>query len=292
MDSRRLMLRRSFGRDNYSWRTVHNMKFLPNGKSASLAVLICFIAVGLLAHGQLCSGQTIRLKPADSWMAEKWTGADAPFTLARTRITAEMLSSADPDSTYGKYQAAANADPKNALAAFSFSVAAEVGTHLNTTLQSSTDMLTASNQAMAVPASPKTYEYARMRFLSVEACDRFNPDLVFLAKRLLKANGNDPQILMGAAICYAGIDKQHAIDLANKAIRLDPSNWMCHVVLASLYQQWFFDDQHRRDGEMAISEYQKSLPTMPKGNYSYSVDPLIIAGLESELKNPKLNLPN
>jgi len=198
------------------------------------------------------------------WASAPWTGDDKPYQKLREDIRLVVAKDAQP--LLDQYKAEAEAKPKDPLAQFAWGYAALrtpalVG-HENVTVD-----VSGLPDALAAAPFPRTYNYARLRFLA-QAQVRPNAQLEDLGRRLLKRDPTDPAVMYQQirVLEQTGAKPQNteALGLAKTLVEAYPSQLAYLQKLANVYDETYIDSGfHKEDAEKAIATYEKYLRLAP-----------------------------
>lgn len=150
-------------------------------------VIWLFLTLLLSVGGQTQTAKVrTPVQPADhNWLVENWSGNDTVFAASRERIDQRLqdhsLSAADLKS----YKVSVEQTPQNSQAVFDWAYANYVA--------QKTSLLQGDIVSIGIFAdapSPKSYNYARLRFL-IAARDKPSAQLDRLGERLLRKNNKD-----------------------------------------------------------------------------------------------------
>jgi len=157
------------------------------------------------------------------WVKEAWTGSDAPYVNIRRSIDVELAKNSQPKRLRERYQITAAANPFDPQAQYAWAYAAvmtrEVGYYFGHRYLSDV------SAALAQPRSPKTYEYARLRFIILMRHGTWL-QMKPLALRLLQRNPQDYNVKVHLvplmAIRGSVSDQQKALVLAKQLVDFQP----------------------------------------------------------------------
>ena len=200
------------------------------------------------------------------WAAAPWTGDDKPYQKLREDIYKQLVAAKDVQLLLNRYKAEAEAKPKDPLAQFVWGYAAlrapAIAGHENIVVD-----VSGLPDELAAASFPRTYDYARLRFLA-QAQVRPNGQLEDLGRRLLKRNPDDPAVMYQQINVLeqtpARPQNAEALRLANKLVEAYPSQLVYLQRLGNIHEDaysWF--GFHRADAEAAIAVYQKYLQLAP-----------------------------
>lgn len=244
-----------------------------------IATLLCLSAVGIFCiisamhPKQVLSRTWTRFERTGTtldgwgWAAQPWTGGDAPYQKIISDINKDLDKGQKPDALIAGYKAKADASPKDPQAVFGWAFAVwRVATWSDEYRKRYSDF-TDLPDALAGASFPRTYSYARLRFL-IQAQVRTMPQLQELGERLVKQNPKDNdvkyQLIHVLRQTPARPENQEALKLAQELVQSDPKAALYYQVLGSVYLDAYIDfGFNKADGDKAIAEFQKELELRP-----------------------------
>ncbi|MDR3707819.1 MAG: hypothetical protein P4L33_05945 [Capsulimonadaceae bacterium] len=228
----------------------------------------CALLMLLLAFGS--SGIALAQKPTTSlsWTTEAWTDDNRPYAETRMRVRDELASSRDPARIVASYRQSARRQPRNALAVYCWAAAAWEASVNPGSEQFYRQVTTGVREALAVPLSPHTYDYARMRYLFEADANRRMREMKELGDRLLAVDQRDPPVLYQTALAYTD-DVPKAAALLDEAIALAPTSAANHGTLGYIYVMAFLYRNGPEDyARKGITELRIYLSLSPKNEDS------------------------
>ncbi len=221
-------------------------------------------------------GEKTIARNAFSWQHETWTGNDMPYRQARQKIDTAIASGQSPMRVAKGYEEQARADKQSALAQFRWGYALrETITPASTPDESQTNGLGVFF-ALADIASPNTYNYARLRYLT----SYHSSYQTALGERLLRQDTQDVSVKGHLALDYTvpGPEpynlkaKNRAVQLSKELIKVDPKYPSYNAVLAEAYTaNYFMNGHHRQDGLAMIAALRQYL-SLAKPNEAFYQD--------------------
>lgn len=225
------------------------------------------------------------------WAAQPWTGNDRPYQKIRADINKALYAGQGPDALIADYKAKADADPKDPQAAYGWAFAVwRISTWSDEYQQKYSDF-TDLPDALAAAPFPKTYNYARLRFL-VQAQVRAMPQLQELGERLVKRNPKDAdvkyQLIHVLRQTPSPPENREALKLAQDLVQSDPKVALYYQVLGNVYRDAYYDFGFKRaDGDKAIATFQKEMEVKPPNDEERQVIEEVIKNIQSaETHNP------
>lgn len=212
--------------------------------------------------------------PEWSWTTEQWAEQDFKYHQARMTIWEAIMEGQKPIALASRYKANAKTTPYNppydALAQFRWAYAAYQAALADPKYRNSAEFSLASH-ALAYGASPRNYEYARLRFL-MESMSWPDPRLKPVGLRLLQRDPHDYQakyelieVLDGAGV---PADKQIALRYSREMIRQFPKNPRTVSSLAWTYYVLWLQDRDPADADGAVAAYRQYLALVPTDDSS------------------------
>jgi hypothetical protein len=134
---------------------------------------------------------------AARWMTEPWDGDEKPFIRCRLEIRkliSPRISAQQAFTTYLMYKAQARANPNDALAQFAWTYAAFAALRYHQAALGQKILLSNVGSGLARAKSPRTYEFARLRFLYEVRHGGYPQTLKKVAERLILKNRKDYQV--------------------------------------------------------------------------------------------------
>ncbi len=205
------------------------------------------------------------------WATAPWTGDDKPYQKLRQDIYKQLVAAKDVQPVLDRYKTEAKAKPNDPLAQFAWGYAAlrtpALAGHENVVID-----VSSLPDELAVAPFPRTYDYARLRFLA-QAQVRPNGQLEDLGRRLLKHDPYDPAVIYQQINVLEQIPARpqnvEALQLANKLVEAYPSQLAYLRKLGNVHQESYMDfGFHKADAEAAIAVYQKYLQLAPPNDPS------------------------
>ncbi len=221
-------------------------------------------------------GEKTIARNAFSWQYETWTGDDRPYRQARQEIDTAIASGQSPMRVAEGYEGQARADKRSALAQFRWGYALrETITPASTPDESQTNGLGVFF-TLANIASPNTYNYARLRYLT----SYHSSYQTALGERLLRQDTQDVSVKGHLALDYTAPGpepynlkaKNRAVQLSKELIKVDPKYPSYNAVLAEAYTaNYFMNGHHRQDGIAMIAALRQYL-SLAKPNEAFYQD--------------------
>ncbi len=232
-------------------------------------------------------GQTL---PSFDWTREPWTSSDKPYLALRSQIDRQIQSSKGQSEKLrvlvNRYEAVAKKQPLNAQSQFAWAYAAYEANPNGYPIKSGWGVPRALSLALASPSSPRSYQYARLRFL-IGGWWRPMSELSGLGERLLKRNPQDYQSQFYLAkLLSVGSESQtrRAVQMAEQMVNRYPAKRSAHAVLADARWGLFLRTDKRQDGEAALAAGRKYLAMLPPSSPSRAESQSILKSIQEKLK--------
>jgi hypothetical protein len=207
--------------------------------------------------------------PSMEWVKEPWMGNDKPFVALRQRLDAEAKQRKGKTNLLtvwvNSYAEQARRKPKDAKAQFAWGYSATTAQRNGWKLQNGYGLPRVISQALAQPASPKSYQYDRLRFVMAMRWQQMQ-GVGDLALRLLKRNPDDYEVqYFSIAALFGGtpVQRQAALRIARQIEQKKPNTTIAYAALANAYWGLFMLNKRRTDGDKAIAYIQKELALRP-----------------------------
>lgn len=193
------------------------------------------------------------------WTTESWLADDKPYINLRQRIDSMTVRGQRPAivfETYKKYEKAAKTSPADPLALFAWGYSgyrASLFRPLPGPVQLDQVIV-----ALATTPSPRSYQFARARFL-IEMRRFPESRLKVLGERLLRRNPKDYSVIhYFLEILRPAIpaEKKRALQLAALLIRAEPNKPSGYAALGLFrYRSWLVSNS-RNDARKSIAAYR------------------------------------
>lgn len=237
------------------------------------------------------------VKTSSAWANEPWTGDDAPYQRIERDGDASLASTWSVGGLLEQASVPARQNPTDPQAQFRWSYLARQVILAQPRSYNWEEATEAIAVTLARATSPKTYSYARLRFLVT----RQAPDLTGLGERLLQRDPNDASVKVRLSEDYSALFsrksqqthevdpklKQRALALVEQLIVASPSNPDYHGSLAAVYVSSFVDRKNPEDAAKALAAYQDFLRLDSPDDYFRQQCRSIVAMLQEYLSaNP------
>lgn len=215
---------------------------------------------------ELQSYASLMANPHEAWLTEPWTDDNTPYMRSRQTLDAlnnKHLITVGLMNGYRLSYLEHKDDPKEA---FRWAYATYLMLH-STVVFPHEDIAHSAILDRFPKPSPKTYDYARLRFLlAVQGIAK--PKYKEIAARLYKHDPNDVKITASYArvlsMTNTQEDKQKALSLARKLIRQDPNDSKHETLLGSIYFISWYSAHEAQDRILSIQAYQAFLRMAPR----------------------------
>jgi tetratricopeptide (TPR) repeat protein len=235
------------------------------------ALIFCWL-VSVCASAQGQQSPTVKATPQEwdrwKWTREAWTGDEKPYLRIRQQIDRLIAQGNNPEELAKKYKTQAKSWMKP-LDQYRWSYAAyEAARKVNfkgqaRRLQDIQDAL----QEAAFANPPRSYEYARLRFLSMVRLAPYNK-LKVVGKRLVDENPKDYEVrFFYVAVLDAGLsiqDEKESLQHANALIKALPKKPTVYSLMGEVYYKIWLRTSNPSDADKAIAYYKKFMAMAPK----------------------------
>jgi len=240
-----------------------------------------------------------RVGVSSEWANEPWTGDDTPYQNIERDTDKALASTWSIGNLLEQASVLAQQQPTDPQAQFRWSYMARQVVLAQPKSYDYGSSLQAISVVLAHADSPKTYSYARLRFL----LGRQNPALTEVGERLLQRNPNDVSVKYHLSDDYSALfsersqlNRDHAVDpqlkqraltLAEQVIAANPSDPDYRRALAAVYVSSFADKKNPQDATNALAAYQQYLKMAPADDSFRPQCQGIVVGLQEYLSaNP------
>jgi len=207
-----------------------------------------------------------------AWTTERWDASDRPFQKVRDEVWRSISHGQHPEALVGKYKALARTEPYHPPydlpAQFGWAYAAYQAAVADPKFRNHGEFLPAI-QALGYGPSPRSYEYARLRFL-MEAMNWPDIHLKIAGERLLRRMPNDFQVKYHLThVLAAGIspqDRDTAVVYAQQMVRAMPDKANMYSLLGETRFTRWLGNKSKADGDSAVAAYQKYLALAPQND--------------------------
>ena len=198
------------------------------------------------------------------WTKEKWAD-DKSYRQVRLAIDKAVASGQDPVALAQKYQKQGR-DWTNPLAQYRWAYAAYAASRRVNFVKQGDQLqkiYEALREAQRV-ASPRSYEYARLRFLTMERLYPFN-NLAPVGRRLIQRAPKDDEVRFVLAFLLDPVnEKQEALLHTNYLIRKNPSNPKFYGLLGRIYTHGIMTAPNKNvEANKAIAAYRRAVQLTP-----------------------------
>ncbi len=204
------------------------------------------------------------LSPPDtSWKKEAWSGSDQPYAAIRKEINKAGKGTGD---LVLRYKSAAQKNPKDPVAAYRWGYAYYVAATHNPSLLRSKTMQEVLEFLRAVP-SPRSYEFARLRFLLEGNGDEPGAYLKEVGKRLLARRSKDNQVKFTLVrLLNPGLyleDRKLALAYGQDLMAAMPDKPNVYNLMGDIYMRIYVQTKDPSARDKAIAAYEKYLALAP-----------------------------
>lgn len=261
-----------------------------------LALTGCFTLVSAIGFAQMDRRSYARLQTSSphravvtgsrwGWASQEWTGDERPYRQARAELERRAASGQLTDAALRNYRASAQAQPTDPLASFRWGFAAYQAAKLAPRYHDRSRILAGVELALQRAPSPRTYQFARLRFL-IEGRDFPYPQLRPLGERLVRRDPDDVDVkhhfLKYLNVSRSPAEKERALAYARDLIRLAPQDPRSHFALGQVWMRIWNQSKSRSDADKAVAAYRKSLELEPPGRESRETIEQLIRLIQKE----------
>ena len=231
-----------------------------------LGRLLCLVAVllaltGAVAQVRLSSVSSAGLSNTSQWMTESWTGNTRPYKRAMSEVRGAIGAARDPAAVVASYKAAAQRNPQDALAQFRWAYSAYRINHTDPAIRASGELSQAA-QALASVASPKMYEFARLRFVLEAMPGGYIYPLKTVGMRLLKRDPMDKEVKYWLTQVLddgpSDQDHQQALSYSQELTHSKGYEVYGYQALGWTYFVILGESHRQQDGDAAIAAYRQA----------------------------------
>lgn len=213
------------------------------------------------------------------WVNEPWTGDAKPYQDMKAEIDRSIFKGQKAEaitSALQKYKAEARKQPNDALAQYAWAFAAYKTALIDSTLanpklkgkeegEAQRQVVFPTLAALRRVAFPRTYEFARLRFL-LEVFEFPKSELSPVGRRVAERDPKDYKAIrayLRVAAPKTPQERQQAIGFAQTLIRLHPQDPQYRAVLGSMYGRSYARTGNKQYKALAIAGYQDFLRMAP-----------------------------
>ena len=222
-------------------------------------------------HSPLGSIPYWQVGVSSEWANEAWTGDDTPYQSIELEVDKSLITSWSISDLLQQASTQAQQKPVASKALFRWAYLARQVVRAQPKTYFSYPAIQMISVVLAHGNSPKTYSYARLRFLVSDQ----NPAFTELGERLLQRDPNDNSVKYYLSIDYSALFskrsqrsrnhevdsqlKQRALTLAEQVIAASPADPDYRAALAAVYVASWDDKKNSQDAANGIAAYQKYL---------------------------------
>ena len=204
-----------------------------------------------------------------SFLNEPWTGNDKPFIAIRREVDALLASKKLTPAYLSRVRARALSKGATARDIFRWGYALFQSRYstFNFGLAASPYEV---RMALAQVPSPRSYQYARLRFL-IEGRANPNPEFAGLGRRLLRRNPNDYYVKFYAVWLLTtgtSMERAEALKYANELTKQYPTRAGSHNAMARVYYDRWRLSRQVSDANKSIAAYRRCLQYMARSDNS------------------------
>lgn len=231
-----------------------------------MSLLVCILSIALVWEIQTSNAQSLSADP--HWTKEQWSDSDQSFKILRLQI--EKSLARKPRNQWlpwiTRLRADSNKSPQQVGLFFKWAYA----TFLYTAETGKRDFKSAAEiqKRFSMDALPKSYEMARLRFLT-EARLFASPNLLPLSERLLKRDPKDYDVGYLSINMFNVRDspqRARAIQLARQLVKIAPNRGSAQASVGWVYFRIWLDTRNPKDAQTSIAAYQRYLQLAPSND--------------------------
>lgn len=217
------------------------------------------------------------------WAQERWTGEDAPYVRIRINIDGAIARGQGLEALARQYARVAAEKPRDPQAQFAWGYAAVLAGKPGRNVKAGVPR--AVSEALARTQSPRTYHYARMRFVLLMTWGTWL-QMKPLSQRLLTKNPNDYNVKMHAVRLLAAgtkVEQKQAVLYAQQLVRANPKRASAHSALGDAHRERWVKTGDAQAARDALQAYRRSLALRPNGDSKREDLKFLIEMLERRL---------
>ncbi|HEX8234503.1 MAG TPA: hypothetical protein VF600_00955 [Abditibacteriaceae bacterium] len=209
------------------------------------------------------------------WTKHSWTGDESPYVRIGRSIDVAISKGQSSDALVKKLRASALAKPTDPKAQYAWGYAALVARPAGYAI--SRNEVQGIALALARPAFPRTYQYARLRFVSTMQWRPYM-QLKGLGQRLLGRKSNDYNVkyyLTKLLSIGSAAERQQALTYAQQLVREQPNRASAYWSLGGVYVDILWDSNNLSAGDKAIAAYRRYIQLSQDSQSRRSAERLI-----------------
>lgn len=244
----------------------------------------------MLVHSQVAPRKetTFTRQPGDEerffgWIKEPWIADDCPYIKIRAQLDKALKDKRFTQATLDKARTSVLQRPADPKAQFRWAYAVYQARYAGIALNEQ-QVLQDVRVAFASIPSPRSYQYARLRFL-VEGAYHDNPAVKVGGMRLLRRNSKDHEVkffVIRLLSTGSAVEQKQALSYAQELVRLYPLRATSHSALARVYVDRWNRDHNSADADKSITEYRKYVDLAPPRDPSRKRIEYLIQIIEQE----------
>lgn len=257
-----------------------------------LAIALCFLFASCLVSRSTSTtfDPNKMLLENWEWTQEAWTGSDAPYVAIRHNVDRTLAPLDRPAAIelIGRYRAQASLNGQDPRLQFKWAYAVVAASKKG--YRPSTNDAADCTYALEKAVSPRSYEYARIRFLTAMQWGTYSA-LKSLGYRLIKRNPTDLHVQYNFSRILANgtaKERQQALSYAQSFVRRYPQWAGSYILIGEVYQEMFYRTRNISMGDKAIAAYLKSIQ-LAGANYDRRNTDFIMKNIRITQKEWKQN---
>lgn len=201
------------------------------------------------------------------WTQQPWTGDDRPYVRIRQTIDKAVASGQDVDTVIARYRPAAMSKPQDARAVFGWAYAAWNARKRFFNSEEQSRRIALPSYALLRAPFPRTYQFARLLFLTQARDSAYGQFLIGVGDKLLRRNPQDDEVklYLAKSLAYLGdaAKRQRSLRLTRELIAHDGRRANYYSLLGGIYFQTWEATKRRADANSSIAAYQHYLQLAP-----------------------------
>lgn len=205
-----------------------------------------------------------------AWTTEEWTGSDRPYLQIRKEVDALVRQKRLTASSLRQVQSAAEEKPDDPQAQFRWGYALlkapDAGIQLGRNVYDSYAVYTPVVRALARPGSPRSYQYARARFLLMTLQMEVAP-LKTVGVRLLRRDPKDTRVkaylVRYFSVSRSPEERRQALKYAQEIVHDFPKWPGSYNTLGGVYENALFGFGDLAAADKGIAAYLRYLDLLP-----------------------------
>lgn len=232
------------------------------GLAAHPLMLLALGGVAPCTLGQSVPAPSPRAQEQYAWTYQVWDSSD-PYARVRANADVALARESRPDQLVGRYSQQASKQPRDPQALYLY--AYTFYCRSVQTQKRDERRFTDLSRLFASTPSPRSYQYARLRFV-IEGHVFATPKLASLGKRLLRRNPNDVDVnfyIINMLNMAQPSERALAFTCAYRLARINPKRASSYSSLGWVHFRSWMLTKNPQDADKAIAAYTKYLQLAP-----------------------------